>query len=157
MIALGWNYLGLGKPRSVRELRKLVQRWKPKIVFLSETKMKKYRMEREKFKIGLLNGLIVPSVGKSGGLAMLWSRDIKVEIQAYSRNHIDAVLTDPDSNFKWRITDFYRNPETHCRKESWDLLRSLNQKYQLPWLCFGDFNEIVSMEEKFGGVQRSQR
>ena len=125
MIALGWNCRGLGNPQLVRQLRELVQRWKPKIVFLSETKMKKYRMEREKFKIGLLNGLIVPSVGKSGGLAMLWSRDIKVEIQAYSRNHIDAVLTDPDSNFKWRITGFYGNPETHCRKESWDLLRSL--------------------------------
>ena len=94
--------------------------------------MKKYRMEREKFKIGLLNGLIVPSVGRSGGFAMLWSRDIKVEIQSYSRNHIDAVVIDPDSNFKWRITGFYGNPETHCRKESWELLRSLNQKYQLP-------------------------
>ena len=80
MIALGWNCRGLGNPRSIRELHELVQRWKPKIVFLSETKMKKYRMEREKFKIGLLNGLIVPSVGRSGGLAMLWSRDINVEI-----------------------------------------------------------------------------
>ena len=157
MIALGWNCRGLGNPRSVRELRELVQHWKPKIVFLSETKMKKYRMEREKFKIGLLNGLIVPSVGRSGGLVMLWSRDIKVEIQGYSRNHIDTVVTDLDSNFKWHITGFYRNSETHCRKESWDLLRSLNQKYQFPWLCFGDFNEMVSVEEKFGGVQRSQR
>ena len=119
--------------------------------------MKKYRMEREKVKIGLLNGLVVPSVGRSGGLAMLWSRDIKVKIQSYSRNHIDAVVIDPESNFKWRITGFYGNPETHCRKESWELLRSLNQKYQLPWLCFGDFNEIVSAEEKYGGVQRSQR
>ena len=43
-------------------------------------KMKKHQMEKEKFKIGLLNGLMVPSVGRSGGLAMLWSRDIKVEI-----------------------------------------------------------------------------
>ena len=74
MIALGWNCRGLGNPQLVCELHELMQRWKPKIVFLSETKMKKYRMERGKFKIGLLNGLIVPSVGRSGGLAMLWSR-----------------------------------------------------------------------------------
>ena len=96
-------------------------------------------------------------MGKSGGLAMLWSRDIKVEVKGYSGNYIDAVVTELESGFKWRITGFYGNPETHRRKESWDLLRSLGQKYQLPWLCFGDFNEIVLVEEKLCVVKRSQR
>ena len=63
---------------------------------------------------------------------MLWSRDIKVEVQGYSRNYINAIVTDLKSGFKWRITGFYENPETHRRKEWWDLLRSLSQKYQLP-------------------------
>ena len=88
---------------------------------------------------------------------MLWSRDIKVEVQGYLGNYIDAIVTDLELGFKWRFTGFYGNPETHCRKESWDLLRSLSQKYQLLWLCFGDFNEIVLVEEKLGWVQRSQR
>ena len=119
--------------------------------------MKKYQMEKVKFKIGLLNGLTVPSVGRSGGLALLWCRDIKVEIQSYSRNFVDAMVTDPESGFKWRITSFYGNLETHHRKESWEVLRSLSQKIHLPWLHFGDFNEIVSVEEKLGGVLRSQK
>ena len=55
MMILGWNCWGLGNLWSVRALRDLVQRWKPKIVFLMETKMKKYQMEKEKFKLGLLN------------------------------------------------------------------------------------------------------
>ena len=153
---LGWNCWGLGNLRSVRALRDLMQRWKPKIVFLMETKMKKYQMEKEKFKLGLLNGLIIPRVGRSGGLAMLWDRDVKVEVQSYSGYFIDAFVIDSDSGFQWRITGFYGNPKTHRRKESWDLLKYLSQKYQMPWLCFGDFNEIVSVEEKLGGVQRSQ-
>ena len=62
-------------------------------------------------------------------------------------------MTDPDSGFQWRITGFYGNPKTHRRKESWDLLNYLSQKYQMPWLCFGDFNETVSVEEKLGRVQ----
>ena len=93
MTALGWNCRGLGNPQSVRVLHELMQRWKPKIVFLSETKVKKHHMEKEKFKTSLLNGLIVPSVGRREGLAMLWSRDIKVEVQGYSGNYIDAVVT----------------------------------------------------------------
>ncbi|XP_030923509.1 uncharacterized protein LOC115950456 [Quercus lobata] len=157
MIALGWNCRGLGNPRSVRVLRELVQRWKPGIVFLSETKMKNYQMNKVKFKIGLLNGLIVPSTGRSGGLAMLWNRDIHLEVQSYSRYFIDAVVTEVESGFKWRITGFYGNPETWRRKESWDFLRSLNRMYHLPWLCFGDFNEVVSVEEKLGGAPRSQK
>ncbi|XP_075669974.1 uncharacterized protein LOC142639717 [Castanea sativa] len=157
MNALGWNCGGLGNPRLVRVLRELVQRWKPKIVFLSETNLKKNRMEKEKFKTGLLNGLIVSSVGRSGALAMLWSRDLTVEVQGYSRNFIDVVVTNSESEFKWRITGFYGNSETHCRKETWDLLKSLSQKDQLHWLCFGDFNEILSVEEKLGGPPRAQR
>lgn len=27
----------------------------------------------------------------------------------------------------------------------------LYQSINLPWLCFGDFNELVSIDEKFGG------
>ena len=54
--------------------------------------------------------------------------------------------------FKWRMTGFYRNSKTHRRQESWDELVALNQKFQLPWLCYGDFNEILSGEEKMGGA-----
>ena len=49
------------------------------------------------------------------------------------------------------ITGFYGNPETHRRQDSWDELVALNRKFQLPWLCYGDFNEILSREEKMGG------
>ena len=51
-----------------------------------------------------------------------------MEVQGYSGNYIDAVVTNPESGFKWRIMGFYGNLETHRRKESWDLLRSLCQK-----------------------------
>ena len=68
--------------------------------------MKKYHMEKVKFKIGLMNALIVPSVGRNGGLAMLWGRDIIIEVQSYSRNFVNVVVTDPDSGFKCHILDF---------------------------------------------------
>ena len=59
---------GIGESRSVRALHDLVQRWNPKIVFLIETKSRKNHMERIKNRIGFANGLIVPSVGRSGGI-----------------------------------------------------------------------------------------
>ena len=71
MNPISWNCRGLGNPRSVRMLQNLVRCWNPKIVFLMETKTRKNRMERIKNRIGFANGLIVPSVGRSGGIALL--------------------------------------------------------------------------------------
>ena len=116
MRALGWNCRGLGNPRSVRALRNLVQQWDPDFVFLSETKLKKRSMEKKKMSVGFINGLIIPSHGRSGGLTFLWKKEISVDVQSYSDRHIDAIITE-DSGFKWRITGFYGNPEVHRRKE----------------------------------------
>ena len=104
--------------------------------------------------VGFVNGLIIPSHGRSGGLAFLWKKEISVDVQSYSDRHIDATIIE-DSGFKWRITGFYGNPEVQRRKESWNLLKALSKMPQLSWLCFGDFNEIISVGEKMGGARRS--
>lgn len=83
MICLGWNCRRLGNPRSVNALRNLVQRWDPMIVFLSETKVRKSGMKRIKRKLENYDGLIVPSDGQSGGIAMLWKKDINLNIMGY--------------------------------------------------------------------------
>lgn len=77
-----------------------------------------------------------------------------MEIKSYSRHHIDAVIVEEETSFKWKITGFYGHPKTHCRKESWSFLNTLRQQYQLLWLCLGDFNEILKRDEKVGGSPR---
>ena len=62
----------------------MVRRWKPKVVFLIETKAKIRQMERIKCRLGLANGLIVRCVGRKGGLALLWDREVDLEIKSYS-------------------------------------------------------------------------
>ena len=132
-------------------LRNLVQQWDPDFVFLSETKLKNKSMEKKKMSVGFINGLIIPSHGRSGGLAFLWKKEIIVDVQSYLDRHIDAIIT-KDSRFKWRITGFYGNPKVHRRKQSWNLLKALSKKLQLSWLCFDDFNETVLVGEKMGGA-----
>ncbi|KAL4598093.1 hypothetical protein ACB092_11G034200 [Castanea dentata] len=144
MIAISWNCRGIGTPLSVRALRELVQRWDPMVVFLTETKKKNSGMTKVRIKVGFENGLYVQREGKGGGLAMLWKRDVNLEIRSYSRHHIDAVIIEEG------------HPKTHRRNESWNFLDALNQQFSLPWLCFGDFNEILSAREKKGGPPRPQ-
>ena len=157
MNALCWNCWGIGNPRIVYMLRDYVRRWTPYLVFLVETKVKHKHMEKIKFSLGFSNGLIVPNRGRSGGLALFWSTDVNLEIKSYSQYHIDATITEQDSNFIWRFTGFYGHPESNLRKDSWKLPSYLNNQFSLPWFCCGDFNEILSVTEKSGGPQRTQR
>lgn len=41
------------------------------------------------------------------------------------------------------------------RKESWQLLCMIEPTLHIHWLCMGDFNEILSNEEKFGAASKS--
>ena len=77
-----------------KALREMVQRWDPNIVFLMETKLKMSAMKREKEKAGFIFGLIVPKAQNCVGLAILWKKDIKLEIIGYAWNFIDAIVID---------------------------------------------------------------
>lgn len=44
--------------------------------------------------------------------------------------------------------------ETIKREDSWRLLEELGRRSDLPWICMGDFNEILHLREKVGGNLR---
>ncbi|KAL0009751.1 hypothetical protein SO802_004859 [Lithocarpus litseifolius] len=100
--------------------------------------------------------MIVPSVRRSGGLVLFWKDSLSVDVQTYSPNHIDAVITEEDGNKKWRFTGLYGHPKTSKREESWRLLVNLSTRSDLPWVCMGDFNEIRHRGEKEGGGDRPE-
>ena len=56
----------------------------------------------------------------------------------------------------WRFIGFYGEPITHLRHESWSLLRDLNNRMSPPWLCSGDFIELVGHSKKLGGANKNQ-
>ena len=89
-------------------------------------------MERIKERVGFANGLFVPCQDRSGGLALLWTREIDLEIKSFGSHHIDAVITEKNSNFKWRFIGFYGHPQTHMKQKSRDLLEYLKNQSQLP-------------------------
>nr|XP_023879274.1 uncharacterized protein LOC111991717 [Quercus suber] len=156
MTTLAWNCRGLGIPQSVQALKDLVRAEDPMLVFVMETKASISQMKKHKNKINQhLQALIVPSDGKSGGLALLWKENADVRVQSYSHSHIDAIVHDSSVNITWRATGFYGHPDAAQRSSSWRLLETLNAQFDLPWVVFGDFNEITHIEEKCGGAERN--
>ncbi|GLT53633.1 hypothetical protein SLA2020_268910 [Shorea laevis] len=92
----------------------------------------------------------------SGGLALFWKETKDVTIQNYSLRHINGVISLGDNSSGWKFTGFYGHLERSFREDSWMLLAHLKHFSPQPWLCVGDFNEIVDQSEKVGGASRSE-
>lgn len=76
-----------------------------------------------------------------------------VDTETYSPNHID-VRAHTQASPLWRLTGIYGHPEEQRKTETWRLMRHLHALASLPWVCLGDFNEILASDEKNGGVHR---
>lgn len=94
------------------------------------------------------------SQGRSGGLGIFWNSPIKFEILGYPVYHIDCSVEDPGSE-PWRMTLFYGEAQTHLRYQTWDILKGIGTLSNIPWLCIGDFNEVLRPDEQEGIGERS--
>ena len=156
MSAISWNCRRLGNPLTVNALQKVVLEKDPKLVFLMETKFVVSEMDGIKRNLERQQGLVVPSIKRAGGLALLWRNTLQVDIQTYSPRHINAIVSEEQGTKKWCFTGFYGHSETGQREESWKLLENLSHRSDLPWICMGDYNEIMHAKEKEGGGVRPE-
>lgn len=97
----------------------------------------------------------VSRVGLSGGLALMWKAGVSVKLLSLSPGYIDSFVEMPGLE-GFYFTGFYGNLEASLRKFSWELLRRLSKPTSTTWLVCGDFNEIISSDEKLGGGPRNQ-
>ena len=112
MSLLSWNYRGLGNPQTVSALKNVIRLEKPKIVFLMETKSDVDWMKVIRDRYDFEESHIVPNDGSSGGLALFWILEIKIQVLSSSMSHIDGVVNEGGTSTKWHMIGFYGNPET---------------------------------------------
>ncbi|XP_019189974.1 PREDICTED: uncharacterized protein LOC109184427 [Ipomoea nil] len=133
MSTLSWNCRGLGNPRTVREIEDMVSYKKPDFVFLMETKVSRDHVERLRIKLGFDGLFCINSSGLSGGLALLWRANNTARLMSYSKNYVDVEVSIPGFD-KWRMTGFYSFSQKGQRRDSWDLIRTLAGRSDLPWM-----------------------
>ena len=121
----------------------------PTILLFMETKLVVREMEPIKYEQGFPSMLAVSSKVPCGGLALFWESKVVVNMQTYSPHRIDAQVLTPSSP-PWRLTGIYGHLEKQMKLKTWKLLRNLNTRSSLPWMCIGDYNEILTFEEKNG-------
>ncbi|XP_028779226.1 uncharacterized protein LOC114735680 [Neltuma alba] len=92
------------------------------MIFLAETRCNKEKRFQMLKNLGFDNTKVVPSVGGSGGLVAAW-----------------------------KSNTVYAIPHSNHRQLLWENLKSLSASVSKPWTVIGDFNNIISTNERIGG------
>jgi exonuclease III len=144
----------LGNAATVKELRKFAKKFAPTVLCVLETQVHKVRVEGLKSTLGYDNAFAVSSPGRSGGLGIFWNNNTRVDILPYSEYHIDSIIM-VDGGDPWRLTCIYGDAQTSEQHKTWDMLKFIKATSVLPWMCIGDFNEVLHRSEHVGVQERS--
>ncbi|XP_074315136.1 uncharacterized protein LOC141651317 [Silene latifolia] len=157
MKILSWNCQGLGNPKTVGTLRDWCWRESPNIVFVMETMINARELEKVRNKCGYTSGLCFCISGRSGGLG-LWWKDLNIHLVSYDKYHITINVLVEEEEVLWKAAaGVYRWPEQANKYKTWDMMRALcSSNNSVPFILFGDFNEILCDGEKEGGVVRRE-
>lgn len=91
------------------------------------------------------------SKGYAGGIVMGWKEDkIQIHILKLHFQFIHANVCTNDGH-SWTLTAVYDNPREDNKKYLWKELESIDH------IMAGDFNHILHMAEKLGGVTATRR
>lgn len=95
-------------------------------MFLQETKLVVKRMEHLKFGLGFECCMAVSCEERSGGITLLWKKNIMVTIRSFSKFHVHAsVKGEREADDVWILTGIYCHPHFTKRYEMWNLIISL--------------------------------
>lgn len=85
---------------------------------------------------------------------MFWNDINNISISSYSMHHIDLSIR--DENGDWRVTGFYGHLNRGRRHITRNLLRQLANLNNQPWMVIGDFNDLLTSDDKRGRVAHPQ-
>lgn len=144
-----------GEPHTFYFLSDLLRDRKPDVLFLFETISTANTIEAFHIKFEFAQCFSVDKVGQGGGVVVFWKANVNCQVSGFSQNNADIQFLE-DNVVAWRLSYFYGYAERSRRKNSWDLIRQLANISQVPWLIFGDFNDLLYKSYKWGLVVHPQ-
>lgn len=101
--------------------------------------------------MGYQHGFFCWSKWTIWGLSLWWKDLLSIQILSSSINAIDTCVLDLSTGSKVHITWMYGLPRAENKCTFWDNHTKAFSVNGLPWMCAGDFNELMWPYEKSGG------
>lgn len=152
-----WNVRGAGRRALHRHMQQLLQKFKPSMVILLETKVDRATNNRT-FKLlskSLPTNVTVPSNGHGSGLWICWDPGhIDADLISQSSQHITLSRNfTGDRCSRGFFTAIYASPNWQVCRSLWESLLQFRHNQcnlETPWLLLGDFNCVLGPHEKKG-------
>lgn len=154
MIVAAWNCRGAGSSLTIPCLKEVIHLHSPNIIFLCETKNQKKFLNGFKRKIGFEEMALVDPVGKAGGLAVFWKKATNVLDVLSTPFTLELMLNIDNDAGTWWCIFVYASTDDNMRKNQWDFLTNRSKIWGKNKVLIGDFNDIISNDEKWGGRVR---
>ena len=117
-----------------------------------ETKQKFEYVNGLRKSLGYGRVIMVEPEGLSGGLAVMWKDSHQVDVLSTDKRIIDLKV--PIGSTSFFLTCVYGDPVRSRRREVWDRITQMGLQRDEAWMLTGDFNELLSNDEKSGGAVR---
>ena len=152
MNILLWNCKGALNADFKRRIFEMAINHQTSIMVITETRVGGDRAKKIIEDLPFDGSIVTDTIGYAGGLWILWKmEDVEITLLSTTEQEIHATVKVRSSNLSWLISAIYASPKIAKRRILWNNLKMVSQLHNLPWLMLGDFNEVVSGEDKFGG------
>ncbi|KAJ4825017.1 hypothetical protein Tsubulata_050912 [Turnera subulata] len=142
-----WNCRGAGKKQFVRKFKDLSVETQPYIAIVVEPRVSGQKANRIIRQLKFSNSYRVEARGFAGGIWLLWDEEV-VQIQVlHCHTQFIHVQITKDGVF-FMLTAIYASPQNKWRRYLWRNLASLAEQITVPWLLAGDFNAVLSGDER---------
>ncbi|XP_075669777.1 uncharacterized protein LOC142639497 [Castanea sativa] len=147
-----WNCRGALSPNFGSNVEDLVRDYSPSMMIVTETRVGGDRAKAITDRLSFDGAIHADTVGYAGGIWLLWNSEaVEVTHILSTEQEIHALVKVSYSNLSWIISAIYASPRLAERRILWHNLSLVNATHNLPWIILGDFNEVLSGEEKLGG------
>ncbi|XP_031090984.1 uncharacterized protein LOC115995981 [Ipomoea triloba] len=141
-----WNCQGVASKCFLRAPKWLLSKHRPDMLCLVETKTSGSNANFICIKLGFEKWARVEALGFSGGIWILWSNGLTVDILQSHPQYVHMSVREL-SGRRWNFSVVYGSPSLYLRRRLWNSLSREKVQVNHPWLIAGDFNAIASHEE----------
>ncbi|XP_050216415.1 uncharacterized protein LOC126667478 [Mercurialis annua] len=148
------SILGAASSNFIRTLKSFQDCYNPSLLVIVEPRIAGIKADKVIKQSRFEFSHRVEARGFSGGIWILWNSNVHVNVVLNHRQFIHSFITLGDKNETLWFTAVYGSPQSSTRRDLWRDLSLLDIGNNDPWLLAGDFNAILSSNDRRGGSCR---